>query len=82
MLGYYTILDYCIYVYVLGMSEYNYNNLLQVKHGKYEDTMTGQYMESRKQVNINLIGIDNKPHAIDIVDVHVYLFNDNIISIH
>ena len=44
--------------------------------------MTGQYMESRKEVNIGLILIDNKEHGIDIFAVRASLFPDTIMSIH
>ena len=44
--------------------------------------MTGQYMESRKEANLDLIIIYNTTHTKDIVSVHESMFPGTIISIH
>ena len=43
--------------------------------------MTGKYVESRKEVNIDLIVIYNTSHAIYIVAVNESMFPETIISI-
>ena len=59
MLGAATILDFWNAVEALVMLEDTYIILFQGEPGKYEDIITGQYMESRKEVKLDLIGINN-----------------------
>ena len=56
--------------------------LLQIEPGKYDDIITGQYMKLRREINIDLIGIDNTTHSGDIAAVHESIFHGTIMSIH
>ena len=81
MLGTATILDCCISVEVLGMSEDTQKNLLKRKPEKDKSILTDLYMESRKEVKLDLIAIDNAAHTIYIVAVHASLFPGDIMPI-
>ena len=44
--------------------------------------MTGQYMKSKNELTLGLIGIDNTVHVRDIVAMHESLFHYTIVSTH
>ena len=72
-------MDWCwCLVHVVGHLE----NLLQGKLRKYGDITTDQYMEPRKELNINLTGIENIGHDRYIFSVHAYMLPYTIMSIH
>ena len=51
-------------------------NSPQKKPNKYDNIMTGQYMESKKQFKLDLIRIDNTAHVRDIVIVNASMFQE------
>ena len=63
------------------MLEDTYTDSLQNKTDKYVDIRTDQYMESKKDFKIDLIWIYNKSHDRGVVNVHVSMFNETIVSI-
>ena len=73
-----TILYYQIAVDGLGMSEETQKHLFKEYPEKDDDIMTGEYMLSREEVKLYLIGIDNTEHAINISAVRAYMFPDAI----
>ena len=79
VLGADTILDYWIAGDVLEMSVETQINSLQSKPEKEENIRNIQYMESKKDFKLGLIGIDNTSHVRDIVDLRASLFYETII---
>ena len=75
ILGVTITLYYCIVVNSLRMSEENQINSLQNKPDKYYGISTGQYMESKIESKLDLIGIDNTSHFRYIVAVNAYMFH-------